>query len=108
MSWGPSPTGGWDAATVLRRVGRINGVSMAGSRGWRSGSSMDLLRRCKFSIRLRELGVFTWRGEGSRETSEPLPEPKGAPGKLERDLGQGMEGQDNVEWLPTARGEGWM
>ncbi|NXO30662.1 FEZ1 protein, partial [Cisticola juncidis] len=41
-----------------------------------------------------ELGVLTWRGEGSRESSEPLPGPEGAPGELERDWGQGLEGQD--------------
>ncbi|NXB51241.1 WHRN protein, partial [Leucopsar rothschildi] len=44
--------------------------------------------------RLRELGVFTWTD--SRESSEPLSVPKGAPGELERDWGQGMEGQ-NIE-----------
>ena len=56
--------------------------------------------------RLGELGVVTWRREGSRETSEPLSVSKGAPGVLERDWGQGMEGQDNGEWFPTARGQG--
>ncbi|TRZ10592.1 hypothetical protein HGM15179_016516 [Zosterops borbonicus] len=39
--------------------------------------------------RLGELGVFTCTREGFRETSEPLTGPKGAPGELERDLGQG-------------------
>ena len=38
--------------------------------------------------------MLPWRREGSRESSEPLPMPKGAPGELERDWGQGMEGQD--------------
>ncbi|KAF4800586.1 hypothetical protein TURU_043822 [Turdus rufiventris] len=33
--------------------------------------------------------VFTWRREGSRETLEFLLMPKGAPGDLERDFGQG-------------------
>ncbi|RLV94663.1 hypothetical protein DV515_00013051 [Chloebia gouldiae] len=46
--------------------------------------------------RLGELGVFTWRREGSRESSVP----KGAPGELERDLGQGMEGQDTGNGCP--------
>ncbi|XP_051629787.1 translation initiation factor IF-2-like [Manacus candei] len=31
--------------------------------------------------RLGELGVLSWGREGSRETLEPLPEPKGAPGE---------------------------
>ena len=37
--------------------------------------------------RLGELGVLTWRREGSRESSEPLPGPKGTPGELGRDFG---------------------
>lgn len=51
--------------------------------------------------RLRELGLTR---ECSRETSEPLPAPKGAPGKPERDLGQGE--QDKRKWLPTDRRQG--
>ncbi|NWT62786.1 PYGL protein, partial [Erythrocercus mccallii] len=39
-------------------------------------------------------------GEGSRENSEPLPMPKEAPGELERDWGQGMEGQDTGNGFP--------
>ncbi|KAJ7399092.1 dymeclin-like [Pitangus sulphuratus] len=31
--------------------------------------------------------------------------PKGAPGELERDWGQGMEGEDMGEWLPASRGQ---
>ncbi|RMC17063.1 hypothetical protein DUI87_05637 [Hirundo rustica rustica] len=54
--------------------------------------------------RLGELEVLTWRGEGSRESSEPLPEPKGAQGELERDLGQGMEGQDTGNGFPLPEG----
>ena len=38
--------------------------------------------------------MFPWRREGSKETSDPLAGPKGAPGELERDWGQGLEGQD--------------
>ncbi|KAJ7396329.1 hypothetical protein BTVI_146183 [Pitangus sulphuratus] len=37
----------------------------------------------------KKMRVFTWRREGSRETLEPLPVPKGALGELDRDLGQG-------------------
>ena len=55
--------------------------------------------------RLGELGVLTWRREGSKESSELLTGPKGAPGELERDWGQDT---GNREWLPTARGQGWM
>ncbi|TRZ18622.1 hypothetical protein HGM15179_008473 [Zosterops borbonicus] len=54
--------------------------------------------------RLGELGVFTWRREGSRETSEPLLESKGAPGELERGLEQGMEGQDTGNGFPLPEG----
>lgn len=39
--------------------------------------------------RERELGVFTWRRKGSRETLQPFPENKGAPRDQERDLEQG-------------------
>ena len=42
--------------------------------------------------RLGELGVLTWRGEGSRESSEPLAGPKGAPGELQRDFGVTEQG----------------
>lgn len=45
MGEGPSPTGGWDAATMLRRVRKINGVGMAKPQGWRPGSSMGLCPR---------------------------------------------------------------
>ncbi|TRZ09576.1 hypothetical protein HGM15179_017530 [Zosterops borbonicus] len=57
---------------------------------------------------LGELGMFPWRGEGSRESSEPLAGPEGAPGELERDWRQGMEGQDtgNSFALPEGR-DGW-
>ena len=51
--------------------------------------------------RLGELGVITWRGEGSRETSELLPVPKGAPGELERDWGQMMEGHNTGNGFPV-------
>ncbi|RMC17053.1 hypothetical protein DUI87_05626 [Hirundo rustica rustica] len=54
--------------------------------------------------RLGQLGVFTWGREGSRESSEPLPEPKGAPGELERDWGQRMEGQDTGNGFPLPEG----
>ena len=58
--------------------------------------------------RLGELGVLTWRRKGSRETSEPLPGPEGVPGELERDLGQGMEGQDTGDGFPLRQGrDGW-
>ncbi|RMC19490.1 hypothetical protein DUI87_04102 [Hirundo rustica rustica] len=54
---------------------------------------------------LGELGVFTCRRESSRETSEPLLVPEGAPGELERHLGQGMEGQDTGNGFPLP--ESW-
>ncbi|TRZ25247.1 hypothetical protein HGM15179_001826 [Zosterops borbonicus] len=57
-----------------------------------------------FGPKLGDLGVFTQRRVGSRETSEPLSVPKGAPGELERAFGQGLECQDKEEWLPTVRG----
>lgn len=44
MSPGPSPTAGWDAATLLGRVRKINSVGMARPQGWRPGSSMGLFR----------------------------------------------------------------
>ena len=53
-------------------------------------------RFSRAGARLGELGVLTWTGGSSRESSEPLPEPKG---ELEKDKGQGMEGQDNGELL---------
>uniref|UniRef100_A0A8C3RDP5 Activator 1 subunit 5 n=1 Tax=Cyanoderma ruficeps TaxID=181631 RepID=A0A8C3RDP5_9PASS len=60
------------------------------------------------AARLGELGVLTWRTEGSRDTSEPLPGPKGAPGELERDWGQGLEGQDTGNGFPLPEGRaGW-
>ncbi|RMB95469.1 hypothetical protein DUI87_28092 [Hirundo rustica rustica] len=54
--------------------------------------------------RLGELGLLTWRGEGSRVISEPLPVPEGAPGELERDWEQGMEGQDTGNGFPLPEG----
>lgn len=55
--------------------------------------------------RLGELGMFTCRREGSRESSESLPEPKGAPGELERDWGQELEGEDRGNDFPEGRAE---
>ena len=37
-------------------------------------------------------------------TLEPLPVPKGAPGELERDFGQGMEGQDKGNGFKLKKG----
>lgn len=47
-------------------------------------------------IRALELDWESWgcSPEGSRDTSEPLPEPKGSPIELERYFGHVMEGQD--------------
>ena len=56
--------------------------------------------------RLGELGVFTWRREGSRETLEPLPVPKGAPRELEKDFGQGPGGTEQGRMASTARRQG--
>ena len=42
-----------------------------------------------------------WRREGSKESFQNIPEVKGAPGELERDWGQGMEGQDTGKLLQT-------
>ncbi|TRZ10109.1 hypothetical protein HGM15179_017005 [Zosterops borbonicus] len=47
--------------------------------------------------------VQTGEGKGSRESSEPLAGPKGAPGELERDWGQGMEGQDTGNGFPLGK-----
>ncbi|TRZ06738.1 hypothetical protein HGM15179_020370 [Zosterops borbonicus] len=54
---------------------------------------------------LWRLGISNWRKEGSRESLEPFPEPKGAPGELERDWGPGMEGQDTGNGIPTGKRE---
>ena len=49
-----------------------------------------------------------WKREGSEETSEPLPGPKGAPGEQERDFGQGIEGQDTGNGFKLEKGKfGW-
>lgn len=39
-------------------------------------------------MRKGQIGIFL-PGKGSEETSEPLPLPKGAPGELEKDFGEG-------------------
>ncbi|TRZ13532.1 hypothetical protein HGM15179_013583 [Zosterops borbonicus] len=54
---------------------------------WNHEEMFQELELLYSGARLGELGVFTWRREGSRESSEPLPEPKGDPGELERDMG---------------------
>ena len=52
--------------------------------------------------------MFPWRREGHRESSEPLAGPKGAPGELERDWGQGLEGQEPGNGFPVPEGsDGW-
>lgn len=38
--------------------------------------------------RTGELGMFSWKREGSDETLEFLPVPKGVPGVFKRDLAQ--------------------
>ena len=63
-----------------------------GAAGESPEEAMELLQGWSPSgARLGELGMFTWRREGSKESSEPLPGPKGAPGELERDFGRGLE-----------------
>lgn len=42
MGQGPSPAEGWDAATLLRRVRKINSADISRPQGWRSGSSVGL------------------------------------------------------------------
>ncbi|TRZ16229.1 hypothetical protein HGM15179_010908 [Zosterops borbonicus] len=54
------------------------------------------------------LGVPKLEKGSSRETLELLPEPKGAPGELRRDLGQGMEFQDTGNGFKLGKGRfGW-
>ncbi|RLV71504.1 hypothetical protein DV515_00017381, partial [Chloebia gouldiae] len=61
----------------------------------------------------RRPGIFSWecpawRREGSRESSEPLPVPGGAPGELEREFGMRDGGTGRREWLPLPEGrDGW-
>ena len=54
--------------------------------------------------RVRELGGPACRRDSPRESSEPLPEPEGAPRELERDWGQGMEGQDMGKGINLKQG----
>ncbi|RMC18847.1 hypothetical protein DUI87_04743 [Hirundo rustica rustica] len=73
----------------------IPSVRGCGTAGESPEEAMELLEGWSPSgARLGELGIFPWRREGSRESSEPLARPEGAPRELERDWGQGMEGQD--------------
>ncbi|XP_041273422.1 uncharacterized protein LOC121342807 [Onychostruthus taczanowskii] len=82
--------------SLVTAVVTVTIVVLAGPGCQSSSSSKDCAEHecwSKAGERLGELGLLTGR-EGSRESSEPLPEPKGAPGELERDWGRGMEGQD--------------
>ena len=48
---------------------------------------LDSLSAAIFQGKHRDsCGCSTWRTDDSRETLEPLPVPKGAPGELERDF----------------------
>ncbi|RMC17055.1 hypothetical protein DUI87_05628 [Hirundo rustica rustica] len=81
------------------------GCGAAGESPEESTEMLQELEPLCSGARLGELGVLTWRGEGSRETSEPLPGPKEAPGELERGLGQGMEGQDTGNGFKLEKGK---
>ncbi|RMC10540.1 hypothetical protein DUI87_13345 [Hirundo rustica rustica] len=75
------------------------------SRGIR-GAAPGLEPLCS-GARLEELGVLTWR-EGSRESFQNIPGTKGAPGELQRDWGQGLEGQDTGNGFRLEKGRfGW-
>ena len=54
--------------------------------------------------RLGELRVSRQEKRRLQGDSEPLPGPKRAPGELERDWGQGMEGQDTGNGFPLPEG----
>ncbi|RMC10543.1 hypothetical protein DUI87_13348 [Hirundo rustica rustica] len=52
--------------------------------------------------------MFPRRREGSRESFQNIPGPKGAPGELQRDWGQGLEGQDTGNGFRLEKGKfGW-
>uniref|UniRef100_A0A803VU02 F-box protein 42 n=1 Tax=Ficedula albicollis TaxID=59894 RepID=A0A803VU02_FICAL len=62
---------------------------------------------CSAWRRLRNWDCSAWRTEGSRESSEPLPGPKGGPGKLERDLDRGWRARTQG-MASHCQGQGWM
>ncbi|RMC14542.1 hypothetical protein DUI87_09639 [Hirundo rustica rustica] len=53
-------------------------------------------------------GCSSGEGKAPGRAQSPLHGPKGAPGELERDWGQGMEGQDTENGFPLTEGrDGW-
>lgn len=60
--------------------------------------ALRVLENLFSGTRLEELGVCTWRREGSRNTLVVLPGPKGALREMEKDFGRACSDNTRVEW----------